>query len=409
MADSAAPPRPAPGVAPSDAADAAPLPDRRLGWITLLLAVLCGLSAANLYYAQPLLGLLADSFGVAEGRAALVVTVTQVGYAVGLLLLVPLGDLLENRRLAQLLLAGAAISLAAVAASPSLGVFLVASLAVGLTSVVAQVLVPLAAHLAPPGREGSVVGRVMSGLLLGILLARTMSSLIAEALGWRAVYAICAAVMLGLALIAARALPHRRPTGAPRYPALIASLWEILRHEPVLRVRAAYQFLMFGMFSAFWTSIAYLLSDRHGLSQAGIGIFALVGAAGAAAAPIAGRLADHGHSRLATGAGLLIGALAMAATWPLAGSLVGLAAAAVILDLAVQTTMVVSQRTIYAIRPQSRARINALFLSTMFVGGALGSALSGALYGAVGWGGVAVAGAAMALTGFLTWLVRAGR
>jgi len=296
-----------PAAAPESELDA-----RQLRRLTLVLAVACGLAVANIYYAQPLLGTLARSFGVGEGSAALVVTLTQVGYAAGLLFLVPLGDLLENKALATRVLIGTAVALAAAAAAPSLGVFLAASLVVGLTSVVVQVLVPLAAHFAPEGRHGAVVGRVMSGLLLGILLARTVSSLVAAAFGWRTVYAASAVLMVVLAITLSRMLPQRRPAHDVRYTALLRSTVRLLRTEPVLRRRAAYQSAMFAVFSAFWTSIAYELHDRHHLGQTGIGLFALVGAGGAAAAPVAGWLGDRGHNRAATGATLVLGAAMMA-------------------------------------------------------------------------------------------------
>src|SRR5262249_3427656 len=199
-------------------------------------------------------------------------TLTQIGYAAGLLFLVPLGDLLENKALATRVLVGTAVALAVAAAAPSLGVFLVAALAVGTTSVVVQVLVPVAAHFAPPGRHGAVVGRVMSGLLLGILLARTVSSLVAAAFGWRTVYAVSAVLMVVLTVVLHRTLPQRRPTTTVRYGALLRSMGQLLRTEPVLRRRAVYQSAMFAVFSAFWTSITYELQQQHHLSQTGVGL-----------------------------------------------------------------------------------------------------------------------------------------
>lgn len=274
-----------------------PLGGHSLRLVMLVLAFACGASVANLYYAQPLLGLIRDSFGISAGTAALVVTVTQAGYAAGLALLLPLGDLLENRKLASRTLVVTAVALAAAAAAPSFGAFLAAAALVGVTSVVAQVLVPLAAHLAPAGSQGKYVGQVTGGLLLGIMLARSVSSLAAAAWGWQSIYAISAAVMVVTALALALLLPRRQPAHSATYPQLVASTVAVARAEPVLRRRAAAQALMFGAFTVYWTAIAYELTGGHHLSQGGVAVFALVGAAGAGAAPVAGRLGDRGYGR----------------------------------------------------------------------------------------------------------------
>ncbi len=378
-------------------------PVRSLNQVVLLIAVACGLSVANLYYAQPLLEPIARSFGVGTGSAAVVLVVTQLGYAAGMVLLAPLGDLLENRRLAARVLLASAAALGLAAASPGLPVFVLAALVVGSTSVVAQILVPLAAHLAPEEIRGRVVGRVMTGLLLGILLARTVSSLVTAALGWRAVYVLSAGLMLTMSAVLARLLPRRQPAPGPRYPALLGSMLGLVRSEPVLRRRALYQALMFAAFSVFWSTIASELAAAHGLSQTGIGLFALVGAAGAAAAPLAGRLGDRGHSRAGTGVAftLAAGSLLLAALAP--GSLVALAVAAVGLDCAVQTSLVLGQRAVYGLRPEARSRLNTIFITTFFLGGAAGSAVGGLLFDARGWRAAALAGAALPLVGLLAW------
>jgi predicted MFS family arabinose efflux permease len=376
---------------------------RRLRFLTIVLAVACGLTVANLYYAQPLLAPIADTFGVSEGTSALVVTVTQLGYAIGLALLLPLGDLLENRALASRLLVLTAAALAGLAFAPSFGTFVALAALVGLTSVVAQILVPLAAHLAPAGQAGAFVGKVMSGLLLGILLARTVASLVAAQFGWQTVYVASAVLMLAVSLALSRLLPRRAPTAPAPYGTLLRSIVTIAREEPALRRRTATQALMFGAFTSFWTAIAFELTDHHGLTQAGVGVFALVGAAGALAAPIAGRIGDRGHGALASGIALAVaaGALLLAATT--ASSLVLLAVAAVALDLAVQGHQVLSQQEIYALRPAARARINTAFMSTIFVSGAICSALSGVLYDAGGWTAVALFAAALPATAFVVW------
>ncbi|WP_224274628.1 MFS transporter [Streptomyces sp. LS1784] len=378
-------------------------PERMNPVITTVLAVACGLTVANLYYAQPLLELVARSFGVSQGTATTVVTLTQVGYALGLLFVLPLGDLVENRRLATRTLVVTATALLLAAASPYFAMFLAASVLVGTTSVVAQVLVPLAAHLAPADRRGAIVGQVMSGLLIGILLARTVASLVADLLGWRAIYCVSAALMVLLALVLRCVLPHRAPEHTANYRYLLAGLGELARREPVLRRRALCQATMFAAFTAFWTVIAYELIDEHHFGQAQIALFALAGVGGAAAAPVAGRIADRGHGSSASGAALLLASLAffLAAAGHRCVPL--LAAAAVLLDFAVQAHQVMSQHEIYALRGDARARINTVFMTSVFVGGAGSSAVAGVLHTAFGWRGVCAFGALLPLVGLLMW------
>ncbi|WP_375478948.1 MFS transporter [uncultured Jatrophihabitans sp.] len=380
-----------------------PAEGRSLQLITTVLAIACGLTVANVYYAQPLLSLLSKSFHVSEGSATVVVTLTQIGYALGLLLLLPVGDLVENRMLVVRTLVVTALALVAAGASPVFGVFAAVSVVVGVTSVVAQILVPLAAHLAPQGHEGRYVGRVMSGLLLGILLARTLSSLVAEALGWRAVFFISAGLMAVLGLVLRSMLPARRPDHTQGYRSLLATVVELARTEPVLRRLALCQATMFGAFSAYWTAIAYELVDRHGFSQDEIGLFALVGAAGAAAAPVGGMLADRGYGRIARAGAFVLAAGAMALAGLGASSVVLLAVGGVALDFAVQCHQVMSQQVIYALRPAARARINTVYMTTVFVGGAISSAAAGALHDAYGWSGVMVYAAALPVGGLLLW------
>jgi predicted MFS family arabinose efflux permease len=378
-------------------------PARGLRLVMVVLAFSCGASVANLYYPQPLLGEIAHAFSVSEGAAALVVTLTQLGYALGLALLMPLGDLLENRKLASRTLIFTAISLVVAGFSPVFGLFLAASVLIGLTSVVAQILVPFAAHLAPDEQRGRFVGTVMTGLLLGILLARTVSSLVAAAWGWRTIYLVSAVLMLLVAVAVVRLLPHRRPDHDAGYAQLMRSVLTLVREEPALRRRAACQALMFGAFSAFWTSVAFELSSKHGLGQVGIAVFALVGAAGAAAAPIAGRLADRGHGRIGSGITLALAVLALLVADAGSGSVIVLAVAGVLLDLAVQSHQSFSQREIYGLRADARARINTVFMTTIFVGGAISSAVGGALYAAAGWTGLCLFAAVLPLIGLAIW------
>ncbi|GAB3567559.1 MFS transporter [Amycolatopsis endophytica] len=379
--------------------------NRSLRLIMLVLAFSCGTTVANLYYGQPLLAEIAGAFGVSQGSAALVVTLTQLGYAAGLALLMPLGDLVENRALASRTLVFTALALLVAAVAPGFGVFLAASVLIGVTSVVAQILIPFAAHLAPEEQRGRFVGTVMTGLLLGILLARTLSSLVAGAFGWRTIYFVSAALMVVVAIAVRRVLPHRRPDHRDGYPRLMRSILTLARQEPALRRRAVCQALMFGAFSAFWTSVAFELVGRHGLTQTEVGVFALVGAAGAAAAPLAGRLGDRGHGRIGSGIALTLAAVALVVAWLGAGSLVALALAGVVLDLTVQGHQVLSQREIYGLREDARARINTVFMTTIFVGGAVASALAGSLYDGFGWAGPCLFGAALPVIGLVIWSV----
>ena len=369
------------------------------------MAVACGLAVATIYYAQPLLDLLASDFHVSRGTATLLITASQLGYAVGILLVVPLGDLLENRRLVvTLLLAGAGALLLALA-SWSFAVFAFASLTIGVTASVAQLLIPFAANLAPDERRGRVVGRVMSGLLLGILLARTVASWVAEAAGWRTVYAVAAAATVVTALVLRRILPHRQPAATERYGVLLRSMVALAREEPILRRRALVQMLFFGAFSAFWTTVAYELIEEHGLTHAGVGLFALVGAAGArrprspARWPI-GDLAARPEGRWRRSG---IVALGLAGVGD--ASVVRLAAAGFLLDVAVQGHQVLSQRDVYSLRPDARSRANTIYMTVIFAGGALLTAAAGVLYEAAGW--TAVSGFAASLLGLalLVWLV----
>ncbi|MYV55653.1 MFS transporter [Streptomyces sp. SID3212] len=378
------------------------MPPARLRRVVLLLAFACGVTVANIYYAQPLLSPIASTFGISEGSTALVVTLTQLGYALGLVLLLPLGDLLENRALASRTLLVTAAALVAAGLSPYFGMFLAASVLVGTTSVVAQILVAFGVHLAPERERGKFVGTVMSGLLLGILLARTVSSLVAAAWGWRAIYLISAVLMVALSVLLLRVLPERRPVHSGSYPKLLLSLGRLVREEPALRRRAVNQALMFGAFSCFWTSVAFELVTRHHLGQVAIGAFALVGAA---AAPPAGRLSDRGHARIGSGLALVLAAGALVLACLGAGSLILLALAGVLLDFAVQSHQVFSQREIFGLRADARARVNTVFMGSVFLGGATGSGIAGVLHDGYGWTGVTLFGAALPVVGLAVWTV----
>ena len=372
--------------------------------LVLLFALCCGAIVANLYYAQPIIELIAPDVGLSAERASLIVSLTQIGYALGLLFLVPLADLLESRRLMLITTAAALLCLLAAAFANQPDVFLGLALLIGLSSVSVQMLIPLAANLAPEASRGRVVGNIMSGLLLGILLARPLASLVAGEFGWRAVYLMAATLMLLITLVIS-SIPRHAPSHRASYGQLLASLIHLLRRYPTLRRRALYQGLMFASFSLFWTVAPLELARHLGLSQQDIALFALAGAIGAVAAPIAGRLADAGHTWRASLVALILAPLAFAPNLLSAGlGLIGLVVTAIVLDFAVQMSMVLGQRSIYALEPQSRARLNALYMTSIFVGGAIGSALASPIYERFGWSGAALLAAGLPLLALLAFI-----
>ncbi|RMO16618.1 Major facilitator family transporter [Pseudomonas cichorii] len=373
--------------------------------LVMLFAFCCGAIVANIYYAQPIIELIAPDIGLSSTMASLIVSLTQVGYALGLFFLVPLGDLLENRRLMLLTTGVAILSLVGAAFAEQPNLFLVVSLLVGFSSVSVQMLIPLAAHLAPEETRGRVVGSIMGGLLLGILLARPVSSLVADHFGWRAVFGSAAVLMAGISVVLATTMPKRVPDHRASYGQLLFSLWALLRQQPVLRQRAFYQACMFATFSLFWTAVPLELARNHGLSQSQIALFALIGAIGAIAAPISGRLADAGHSRIATLSALLFGALSfLPGLIPAPYNLIGLAVTGVVLDFCVQMNLVVGQRAVYALDAASRSRLNALYMTSIFIGGAIGSSVASVLFDHGGWIWISVVGTALPLIALLVFL-----
>jgi predicted MFS family arabinose efflux permease len=382
--------------------EAAPI-DRRL---VALFAVACGVSLANLYYVQPLLPAIGAAFGVSDGVAAICVTVAQVAYALGLILIVPLGDLLRRHRLIPLLLGATAAAMALACAAPSFAVLAAALAAAALTSVVVQVLLPFAGTLARDEERGHVVGLVMSGTLIGLLSARTLSGLLAEAAGsWRFPFAFAAVVSLILAIVLWRVLPRVRPPVSLPYGRLLLSIGALIRREPALRRRMAYGAFGFAGFSLTWTTLAFVLaSPPHNLGEGAIGLFGLAGIAGALAARRLGRLHDRGHGRAATGWVLLAillswGLLALGDDWlPLMA--LGLA----LLDLGVQGQNVLSQGVIYALGNESASRVTTAYVTANFIGGALGSAAGSAAWSTGGWTACCAVGATLALLALTLWL-----
>ncbi|MDB6144554.1 MAG: transporter [Pseudomonas sp.] len=375
--------------------------------MTLLFALASGVIIGNIYYSQPLLATLASTFGYTPAHLGFLVTLTQLGYAAGLLLLVPLGDVLNRRTLIVSLLLLTVLALVAVAISPSFLLFAAASLTLGVVSCVAQLQVPFAASLANDQERGRVVGIVMSGLLLGILLARTVSGTIAHFAGWRMVYGVAAVLILLLTACLARALPQdQRPQQDWRYAQLLGSLLTLLRQHPTIALRSWYGALGYASFSVFWTGLTFLLNAApYHYSEAQIGAFGLAGAAGALAAGSAGRMADRGQGQRASG--LFSAAIVLSFVFIYLGaySLVSLLIGVLLLDVGVQGMHISNQSVIYALAPEARSRITTLYLTAYFIGGAVGSSAASVAYNHAGWLGVSLVG--VGFSGLLlgSWLL----
>jgi predicted MFS family arabinose efflux permease len=372
--------------------------------LVLLLAGTAAFTVANIYFAQPLLPEMARSLGVSAGSVGWVPVLTQLGYALGLFLFIPLGDAVERRKLILALVLASALALSAAAAAPSAAWLAAASLAVGIFAVVPHVAVPLAAHLAAPGERGRVIGLIMSGVLAGILLARTVAGLVGGAFGWRMVYALAAAGMVVLALALARLLPHVPPERTVRYPELLTSLWTLVRREPELRQASFIGAMGFGAFSVFWTTLAFFLETppyHWGAEEAGL--FGLVGLAGALAAPVVGRVADRRGPRFTTGVALAVALASFAFFASVGTNLAGLVLGVVLLDVGVQSAHVSNLARVHALDPGARSRRNTVYMVSYFAGGALGTWLGVRAWVHLGWPGVCLAGAAFVVSALLAW------
>ena len=377
--------------------------------MVLLFAAATGIAVANLYYAQPLLPTIARSFHASSGATALIVTGSQVGYGLGLALLVPLGDMLVRRRLVPGILVVSAAALFVAAAAPTLIVLIAAAAVAGVCSVAAQILVPFGAHLADDTTRGQVVGAIMSGLLIGVLLARTFSGLIAQVAGWRAVYVVGGALVLALVAILARTLPAEDARPHLDYRELLGSVVHLMRTEPTLQLRSAFGGLLFAAFGVLWTSLAFLLSKSpYHYSEAVIGLFGLLGASGALMASLSGRLADRGHERLVTGVALALTAGSFGLLFLGGHQLWALIAGIVVADLGIQSVHIQNQQLIFAIDPNARSRINTGYMVCYFVGGAIGSSTAGIVWSGSGWTGEVILGAGYSGAALALWLVTQG-
>jgi predicted MFS family arabinose efflux permease len=364
--------------------------------LTALLAVACAVVTSGSYFARPLTATIGFQIGLVPWMAGMIVTVSQLGFVVGLLFIAPLGDILENRKLlvGALGLSSASLLLASLAQNG--WVFLCASFGIGVASTAVQLLVAMAAFMSESERRGHIVGVVTSGLLIGMLASWPVASVISALYGWRALFGADAAVVLLLAACLGMILPRRFPKNAQNYTALVGSLWHLLRVTPELRRRAVSQACLFGSFSLFWTAVPQELQRHYLLSASAVALFGLAGAGGALVAPVAGRFADQGRSDVVAIVGTLVNLVAflLAVAIP---RLWALAAVAILVDAGVQANHVISQRIVLSLHDEAANRLNSLYIATFFIGGALGSAAAGPLY-VLGWKAIAIAGAACAVT-----------
>jgi predicted MFS family arabinose efflux permease len=378
--------------------------------LIMVMAFAVGLIAANLYYSQPLLSEISHSVHASASTIGLTVTVMQIAFAVGLVAVVPAGDVLGRRRLLSMLMVTDACGLMLLAFAPSGPVVIAACLIVGLTNVSAQLIVPIAASLAAPSERGHVTASVISGLLVGILMARTIAGVVASAVGWRALYAGAAIAMLCLLAVLIVSLPtERASTTRIRYTELLRSTWMLFLSNRRLQVRAVFGALGFAAFSAFWTTIALLLTGpQYGFGPGKIGIFALLGVAGAVAAKRTGRLADRGHHRVLTLAAAVSIVLAFGDLALGSRSLPLLILGTVLMDMGVQALHVTNQHLIYEIAPDAPARVNSSYMTVYFVGGAFGSAAGTVAYSLGGWHAVCALGAGLGAMAVLLWVTLDG-
>jgi predicted MFS family arabinose efflux permease len=373
--------------------------------VASLFSVACGLAVANVYYAQPLLDTLADEFGITHAAVGLVITVTQIGYGLGLLFVVPLGDLLDRRRLivGQSLLS--ALALLVIAFAPTGAVLLAGMGAAGLLAVVTQVLVAYAAILAHPTERGRIVGVVTSGIIIGILLARTVSGTLSDIFGWRSVYILSAAATLVVTTLLFKTLPRQAvPSAHIPYPRLIGSVFTLFVEEPVLRIRATIALLIFFAVTMLWTPMVLPLSaPPFSLSHTEVGLFGLAGTMGAVGAARAGRLADRGYAQRTTGISLMIMLVSWLPISLLSHSLWGLVVGVVAIDFGLQSVHVANQSLIYRVRPEAQSRLTAGYMVCYSIGSASGSIVSTLIYAQTGWNGVCLGGGAISAIALVFW------
>ncbi|HVU97117.1 MAG TPA: MFS transporter [Puia sp.] len=370
----------------------------------VIMAICTGLIVANIYYCQPLIVLISKSFGIPESRGGRIPFLTQLGYALGLLFFVPLGDKVERRGQIVWMAALAVAALVFAALSPNFLCLEIASVCIGATSVIPQLILPLAAHLSPPSKTGKVIGTIMSGLLIGILLSRTLSGFVGRWLGWRGMFAVAAGISLSLLAIIRYTFPPSRPHFTGSYASLMRSLLTLAREQPVLREAAAINALGFSTFGMFWTTMVLHLSGApfHFNSDL-IGLFGLAGAAGALAAPLVGGSADKRNPRIAIGYGLGLLLSSFVLLYTGAKYVLGIIAGIILLDLAMQCIHVSNQSRVYALIPQARNRLNTVYMTVSFIGTAMGSAIGLFAWDKGGWTGVCITGVLLTTAAFIIY------
>jgi predicted MFS family arabinose efflux permease len=374
--------------------------------ILWIMTIATGLVVANIYYNQPLLGDIANTFHISNGQAGQIAMYTQVGYATGLLFIVPLADMFKRKRLMLVDFAFIIAALLLAATAPNVTILGIASFLVGIASVIPQILVPMAAHLAKPEERGKKIGFVMSGLLIGILLSRTLSGFIGEHWGWRSMFYIAAGLMVVMALLIAFLIPEVEPDYKGSYGNLMKSLLDIAKQEPQLRIAALRGALCFAGFSAFWTTLVFLLQGPpFNQGSAVAGAFGLVGAFGALAASLVGRLSDKADTNKLITYTLILVLLSFVVFYFSGSSLVGLVIGVILLDMGVQATHISNQAIIFSLNPAARNRINTVYMVTYFIGGSLGTFLAAKVWGSYHWAGVCVIGIALSVLVLLVHLL----
>jgi predicted MFS family arabinose efflux permease len=365
------------------------------GTTVLAMALASGMTVANLYYSQPLLAQMGRTFGVGNA-AGYIPAFTLVGLIVGMILFVPLGDMFERRNLIVAVCTFAAVAAGAVALAPNFACLAIASLVLGTASIVQHLILPMAALIAPARERGKIVGIVLSGMIIGVLLARTVSGFVAAELGWRMMYWFAAALMLTLAVSIKSILPECPPSEVVTYPELLRSLITIVREKPLLRESSLIGAMMFGALNAFWVTLIFLLeTPPYHYGERTAGLFGLVGAMGAAAAPFVGRLGDRRGTRFGLSIGLLTSLIAFIGLWLLGRELSALIVGVILLDAGVQAGQVSNQTRIYSLAPEAPSRVNTIYMTSTFAGGAFGAALGSYGWDCAQWTGVCIVGIAM--------------
>lgn len=374
-----------------------------------VMAVACAFAIATLYYNQPLLALIGATFGTSDYVTSQIVTLSQIGYSLGLFLFVPLGDRVDPRRLILCLLAANTIGLAACALAPNFTLFAVATLVAGLTTITPQVIIPTVAGLAAPQTRGGTVGILLSGMSAGLLLGRTLSGFVGEFAGWRSVFVL--AILLNFLLVAIvwRFLPLTKPTTDISYPQLLRSLWRLFVDQPILRAACATGFLAFGAFSTIWATLAFLLAQPpYHFGASTVGMFGLIGVVSIFVAPIVGRITDRLGVRFMIGAGASILILAFAFVSQAEHALWALICGITLIDIGYRAVLLANQTRIYPLQPDFRNRLNTMFMTFVFLGGAVGS-LCGAVAARWSWTGAALAGAGLAAAGLVVHVMTSRR